>query len=139
MSGRERKKEPWRSLAVAAATPCQSSPSVVFSSFIFCLSIRVPPPPPSPHPVPRRLAPVVVLRLAVGFMQALARGPGVTARRGRLVQPSVRRSVEVRGRRRRAVAVGQAALGSAGWHLALQGPGEGSGGRRRRHVVDGPG
>lgn len=56
------------------------------------------------------------------------------------MQPRVRGSVEVRGRRRRAVAVGQAALGGAGRHLALQGPGEGSGGRRRRrHVVDGPG
>lgn len=72
-------------------------------------------------------------------MQALARGPGVTARRGRLVQPGVRRSVEVRRRRRRAVAIGQAALGGAGWHLALQWPGEGSSGRRWRHVVDGPG
>lgn len=51
-----------------------------------------------PLPHPQRLAPVVILRLAVGFMQALAGAPRMPSWRGDLVRPSMWGSMEVCGR-----------------------------------------
>lgn len=50
-----------------------------------------------PLPHPQRLAPVVILRLAVGFMQALAGAPRMPSWRGDLVRPSMWGSMEVCG------------------------------------------
>lgn len=52
----------------------------------------------TPLPHPQRLAPVVVLRLAVGFMQALAGTPWMPTWRGDLVRPSMWGSMEMCGR-----------------------------------------
>ncbi|TNN83476.1 hypothetical protein EYF80_006457 [Liparis tanakae] len=57
-----------------------------------------------------------------GFMQALAGTSGMPSWRRDLVRPSMRGSMEMCGWRRRAVAIGQAALGGR-LHLGLCGPG----------------
>lgn len=104
---------PWQSALWLRAACSPLSPSV--------------PVPLCTPPHPQRLAPVVLLRLAVGFVQAFAGTPRVPRWRGDLVRPSVLGSVEMCGRRRGAVAVGQAALCS-GLHLALDQQGSGRGG-----------
>lgn len=58
------------------------------------------------HPLPQRLAPIVILRFTVGFMQAFARTPWMPSRRRDLVGTSVWGSVDMCGRWWRTVAVG---------------------------------
>ena len=88
-------------IAVSLGSQCSSSelpifisgPSInSFSSF-------------TPLPHPQRLAPVVVLRLAVGFVQALARTPRMPSWRGYLLRSSVWGSMEMCGRWWRAIAI----------------------------------
>lgn len=84
---RTRKKRSWFPLAVSAlAESIQSSsfcPSI--SSFF----------PRTPFPHPQRLAPVVVLCLAVGFMEALAGPSGMPSWRGDLMRPGMWGSMEM--------------------------------------------
>lgn len=75
---------------------------------------------------PQRLAPVIVLHLVVGFMQALAGAPGVSSRRGHFVGARVHGSMEVRGGGGGAVAVGQSSR--SGLHLCGHWPRQGGGG-----------
>lgn len=85
------------SIMVSLGSQCSGSELPIFIfQFFFLLT-------PLPHPP--RLAPIVVLRLAVGFMQALAGTPRMPSWRGDLVRPSMWRSMEMCGRWWRAVAI----------------------------------
>lgn len=89
-NGIDNLKKSWFPLAVSALE--QSFHIFIFQliyKMIFLLSSL-------PHP--QRLAPVVILRLAVGFMQALAGSPRMPSWRWELVRPSVWGSVEMCGR-----------------------------------------
>lgn len=122
-----RKKNSWFPLAVRALAQSLLSSSRGPVYLFLCLL--------TPLPRPQGLAPVVVLRLAVGFMQALAGTSRMPSWRGDLVRPCVWGSMGMCGWRCGAVAVGQAALGGR-LHLALYRPSQGGGGRGR--VADSP-
>lgn len=83
-----------RKVLVSLGSQCSGSELPVFfrSSYqLFFLLMSL--------PNPQRLAPIVVLRLTVGFMQALAGTPWMPSWRRDLVRPSVWGSVEMCGRR----------------------------------------
>lgn len=90
LNGRERKNCGFPPQSVLRLRALSFYPSVHLAIFF---------PLYTPPPHPQRLAPVVILRLAVGFMQALAGTPRMPGWRGALVGPSVWGSVEMCGGR----------------------------------------